>query len=60
MFIKNFNSIDKNNILLVDEKTKCYLMSIGYPPLSNDDDKWIYRKSIDLINIINAIEEGGE
>jgi hypothetical protein len=60
MFIKNFSSINKNNIISVDEATKSYLMSCGYFPLSLNKDKWIFRKTTDLLNILMSIEEGGE
>jgi hypothetical protein len=60
MIIKNFSSINPNNIIKVDEKTKSYLMSYGYFPLSLDEDKWIFRKTEDLLNILKSIQEGGE
>lgn len=60
MLIKNFSSISKNNIVEVSEQTKCYLISLGYFPLSLNNDKWIFRKTKDLLNILKSIEEGGE
>lgn len=60
MFIKNFCSINKNNIVSVDEITKCYLVSNGFSPLSSNEDMWIFRKTKDLLNILEIFEEGGK
>ena len=53
MFIKNFSSINKDNIVLVDDKTREYLLSQGFCELSKSNDKWAFAKTDDLLNIID-------
>ena len=61
MFIKNFSSINKDNIVLVDDKTREYLLSQGFCELSKSNDKWAFAKTDDLLNIIdNYARHGGD
>lgn len=54
MFIKNFSSIDKNDIVLTDDLLKEYLQSLGHYPFSLADNKWVFQKTDELTNIINS------
>lgn len=58
MFIKNFSSINKTNIILVDEITRTYLQSLGYIPLSEKNGEWAYTKTDELLNILH-LQKGG-
>lgn len=54
MFIKNFSSIDEQDIVLLDDPLKEYLQSLGYYPFSLTENKWVFSKTDELLNIINT------
>lgn len=58
MFIRNFSSIPSNSVVLVDADTKKYLESIGFCVLSNNNDKFAFTKSEELLNKLSLWEGG--
>lgn len=60
MFIKNFNSINQGKTIKVDDKTREYLIKNGFCELSHTQEKWIFIKSKELLNIINEYKNGGD
>lgn len=61
MFIKNFSSINKDKIVLVNDEIREYLLSQGFCELSKSNDKWAFAKTNDLLNIIdNYARNGGD
>lgn len=58
MFVRNFSSIPSDSIVLVDADTKKYLESIGFCVLSNNNGKFAFAKSEDLVNKLSLWEGG--
>lgn len=58
MFISNFFSIPSDSVVLVDANTKRYLESLGFCVLSNNDGKFAFTKSKDLLNKLSLWEGG--
>ncbi len=59
MFVRNFEDINKDNIILVDTSTKDYLLSLGYCTIGCKNNQWGFRKSDEILNIISK-RKGGQ
>ena len=60
MFIKNFNSINQDKIMMVDSKTREYLINNGFCELSYFEDRWAFLKTRELLNILKLYKSGGD
>ena len=60
MFIKNYYSLPSESVVWVDDVIKRYLLSLGYCPLSFNNDEWAFSITDDLLNNIKKYKEGGK
>lgn len=58
MFVKNFNSI-KRETVIVDDTQKKYLMDNGHSPISKNENGWVYIAKKDILNLLEYYK-GGE
>jgi hypothetical protein len=60
LFVKNASSLNKNNIISVNDNLKDYLVNLGYSLLSKDNDKWIFAKTKEILDVVKDYMNGGE
>ena len=60
MFVKNHSALPRDNVVWINCDVKNYLISLGYCPLSFNDNKWAFAISDDLLNSIKKHEKGGK
>jgi len=54
VFIKNFSSINNDRVILVNDIMKEYLQSLGYAPLSYNNQLWAFQKTNEILDIVSS------